>query len=370
MLQLMRRTAMAERQAARRLARRKAKNRADQAERTRATKQALGEIGLALKQAIVARHEDWELGPLAPRRDIPARSETNDTFHGTVSGERLKPSVAPRKEALERRCAWAGGVEHLSITEGDRAVVLEGPHKGRIAPIKRVLKDIGYVELDDQTIMTNVSVPGHMASLAPAENQVQVMADPIPISAIRLVHPLKDEATGVTRDVIIKKLVPQNRYFDRATRVTTWSRVVPGLNVKIPWPRKEDPVYDDHPVDTLRIDVEEKTFVPTLLRPPVPEALIDELRNRYSIFRTRHEPEYVARKEAELAEKEARTRMVDTMRTPLMELNRKQREERKARGQPVLTDEMLEKIGELMARNRQRRLAEAGVAEVEAGERP
>jgi large subunit ribosomal protein L24 len=39
------------------------------------------------------------------------------------------------------------------------------------------------------------------------------------------------------------------------------------------------------------------------------------------------------------------------MVTPVQEFNRMQREIRRARGQPVLTEEMLAKIGEVMARN-------------------
>ncbi len=174
----------------------------------------------------------------------------------------------------------------------------------------------------------------------------------IPIDAIRLVHPIADPKTGVTRDVIIRELKPVDIYIDRPTRRTEFSRVVPGLNVEIPWPRKEEPEYHDAPGDTLRIEVEAKTFVPTLLRPPMPEHIMEELRNRFSRFRTRHEPEYIAKKEAEAAEKVQRRKMVQTMRTPLQEFHTQQKALRKARGQPVLTDEMLQKIGQVISRNK------------------
>lgn len=167
--------------------------------------------------------------------------------------------------------------------------------------------------------------------------------------------------------MIIKELVHSSFYFDRQTKRSSWARVVPGLNIRIPWPRIAPREREDHPVDTLRIDVEEKTFVPTLLRPPVPELVIDELRNRYGIFRTRHEPEYVARKEAEEAEKQARKDLAKTMRTPLKEFHQQQRELRKALGQPVLTEEMLERIGQVIAKNKQSALEASGVAAVESG---
>jgi large subunit ribosomal protein L24 len=173
----------------------------------------------------------------------------------------------------------------------------------------------------------------------------------LPISSVRLVHPITDEETGVTKDVIIKELKPIRVLPDRPTRTVTWSRVVPGLNITIPWPRVEKPKVDDNACDTLRIDVEERTFIPTLLSPPMPEDLINELRNQYSKFRTRHTPEYIAKKAAEDDEKRAKKEQDKEMLTPVQEFNRMQREIRRARGQPVLTEEMLAKIGEVMARN-------------------
>ena len=196
----------------------------------------------------------------------------------------------------------------------------------------------------------------------------------VPFQAIRLVHPLKDPATGKVRDVVINELAVRNYYKDKATGRETWSRVVPGLNIEIPWPKafeeaerhQMEGTFEDHECDTLRIDVEERSFVPTLLRPPMPTEVIDELRNRYSKFRTRHEPAYVARKEAEEAEKAARRKSISTMQTPLQELNAKVKAERRARGQPELTDDMLARIGEIMARNRGRTLKGTGIAQVEA----
>jgi large subunit ribosomal protein L24 len=179
-------------------------------------------------------------------------------------------------------------------------------------------------------------------------------AEWLPVSAVRLVHPVTDYATNTTRDVIIKQLIPVNKYLDRPTGKREWDRLVPGLNITIPWPRKEDPKHEDHPSDTLRIDAEAKTFVPTLLRPPMPVAVLDELRGKYSRFRTRHTDEYVAQKEADEALKERRKSKAGvhpSMMTPLQELNRRLRADSKALGQPELGDEMLERIGRVIARN-------------------
>lgn len=171
--------------------------------------------------------------------------------------------------------------------------------------------------------------------------------------------------------MIINELIPTSIIKDKPTGRVTWNRLVPGLNIEVPWPRtfedaeraELEQTVPDNECDTLRIDVEEQTFVPTLLRSPMPIEILDELRNRYSKFRTRHEPEYLAKKEAEAAEKVARRKATETMRTPVQELNAKIRLERKQRGQPVLTDLMLEKIGEVMARNSHRAPAVTDVPE-------
>jgi large subunit ribosomal protein L24 len=185
---------------------------------------------------------------------------------------------------------------------------------------------------------------------------------PLPISAVRLVHPITDPSTGITRDTIINQLVATGLVTDRLTGKQRWQRVVPGLNIAIPWPVKKQPDLVDHKADTLRIDVEEKTFVPTLLRPPMHEAVIDELRNKYSRFRTRHDPEYVARIEAEAQAKKDRAKLIQSMRTPLQEFHRAERESKKRKGKPRLSIEMLEKIGEVIAKNQERTFKAAGLS--------
>jgi len=91
--------------------------------------------------------------------------------------------------------------------------------------------------------------------------------------------------------------------------------------------------------------------MPTLLHCPMPAGMVDQLRNPYSRFRTRHEDWYLAKKEAEDAEKKRLREFAKEMRTPLQELSSKLKAEKKARGEPELSEEMLEKIGEMMAKN-------------------
>lgn len=179
----------------------------------------------------------------------------------------------------------------------------------------------------------------------------------VPISAVRLVHPVTDPATGLTRDVIVRQLRHANVRRDRLTQSKEWDRYIPGLNTIIPWPEKTDPEEKPTKADTAREDVQEATFVPTLLRAPMPEELIHELRNRYSRFRTRHEAWYIEKKEAEVEAARMEKEAANTMLTPQEEFNRQRREERRAIGQPELTEAMLEKIGEHMQRTREARSA-------------
>ena len=94
----------------------------------------------------------------------------------------------------------------------------------------------------------------------------------------------------------------------------------------------------------------------------MPGSVIDELRNKYSIFRTRHDPEYIAAKMKEDEEKVKKNKLIEKMRTPLKEINRLERKMKKAKGKGKLTEDMLEKIGKVIAEKRQRQLDLAGMS--------
>jgi large subunit ribosomal protein L24 len=213
----------------------------------------------------------------------------------------------------------------------------------------------------------DVAVPKYMISAEDDDKRaVRSVEKPVPLSSVRLIFPLTDPETGVTRDVIVKKLVNSKIWHDRHLGTTRWSRMIPGLNIKVPWPRKQPREHEEYAADTLRIDVEVRNFVPTLLTPPMPGSVIDELRNKYSVFRTRHDAEYIAAKMKEDEEKEAAKKLSEQMRTPLKEVNRRERKLRKAKGKGKLTREMLEKIGQVIAKKRQIALDAAGVSRVSA----
>jgi len=133
--------------------------------------------------------------------------------------------------------------------------------------------------------------------IGPRAGLVQSVEAPIPLSNIQLVYPLPDSITGVPRDTLLTNLVKRDVYFDIYKNEKVWSRYLEPQHLRIPWPEKEEEEFVDNDADTLRFQVEQGTFMPTLLRPPMPMGVINELRNKFSKFRDRHEPMWVARME-------------------------------------------------------------------------
>jgi large subunit ribosomal protein L24 len=215
-----------------------------------------------------------------------------------------------------------------------------------------------------------VAVPKWMIAAEGSDTRpIRSIEKPVPLDKIRLVYPLTDPKTGTTRDVIVKQLINGNIFHDRHAGTTRWSRYIPGLGegpgLLVPWPKREVKEHKDHPSDTLRLDVEVKSFVPTLLHPPIPGGVIDELRNKYSKFRTRHDPEYITVKMQEDVEKKEKKKLAEEMISPLREANRLERKLKRAKGKGKLTTEMLERIGQVIAKKRQLELGAAGMSEVD-----
>ncbi|PQE26793.1 kow domain-containing domain-containing protein [Rutstroemia sp. NJR-2017a BVV2] len=313
-----------------------------------------------------AHKENWELGPLAPRRDVGKNKET----YGALDSQHIQGPRLRRAEAEEILELWGG--KFLNIREGDRVVILEGRDKGKIGPVISIDKKRAEVTVEGMN-MADVIVPEWMRTAEdPDQRPIRSIPRGISLKHVKLVTPLTDATTGVTRDVIVRKLAHHKIFHDRHAQKSRWQRIIPGLNIVIPWPKPNpDSIKEkeDYPCDTLRREVEEMTFVPTLLTPPMPGSVIDELRNKYSIFRTRHDPEYVAKKVAEDMEIAEKKKMSREMDTPLKEINRKARKLRKAKGKGKLTKGMLLKIGKVISRRRAAAMGQAGLSRVGGGEK-
>lgn len=126
-------------------------------------------------------------------------------------------------------------------------------------------------------------------------------------------------------------------------------RFIAGTDIELDWPEKEEEEHEDHDADTLRVTVDEVTFQRTLHNPPMPPMVIDELRNKYSKYRTRHDPEYIAKLNEKAKKEEARQRLIAARGlTPLM---RQVKEYKEAKGKKAaeLTQEELAEIGRSVA---------------------
>ena len=199
----------------------------------------------------------------------------------------------------------------------------------------------------------------------------------MPISSVRLVHKLRDPKTGIESDKIISRLIrlPDEKKAEiraefkagtidldemkrrMSARTVPGSKQVYGDWLEIPIPKNtkdETPKVKEHDGDTLRFEVEQRTWIPTLLRAPMPGGVIDELRNKYSRFRTRHDASYQLMLENRARRKAEYKAWVASGGGMLMSPRREARlvevEKLKEKGQPRLESEVLERIGEVMAR--------------------
>ena len=145
------------------------------------------------------------------------------------------------------------------------------------------------------------------------------MERPIKYDEVRLVHRYEDPVTGISRDIIVRSVAPEV-YEDIDTGEMRWHRKISGSeHIEVPWPEvsgSADEAQDfDH--DTLRLQTEERTWMPTLLEPPMPGGVIDELRHKFSQFRDRHEPEYIAKQLDKINREEAIQRAAKEIENPL-----------------------------------------------------
>ncbi|KAF2210437.1 hypothetical protein CERZMDRAFT_118221 [Cercospora zeae-maydis SCOH1-5] len=285
-----------------------------------------------LREARKNRVIDWEAGALAPRRDVGDQAKT----YGSLS---LFEWNLPERDPERRlpRDKWPFRV-------GDRVVITRGRDQGKIGSITEVDEEADAVRVNGLN-MIDIHYPQWMKEQYNEKRDVTSIEQPIRRKDVQLVFPLPDPETGMPRDTIIEKV-----------EVIQGTRVIPGSSTFLPWPEKDDTpgdqeVYED---DTLQAAVDERTFRPFLIRPPMPLSVIDELRNKYSRFRTRHEYDYTVKKEMEDAKVESRKGLIKTMRTPLQQLAAL-REKQKAAHQKELTVEQMAKIGEIIAQERQRK---------------
>ncbi|KAF3491863.1 KOW domain-containing protein domain-containing protein [Arthroderma uncinatum] len=234
------------------------------------------------------RREDWLKGPLAPKRNVGDR----DVLYGTISTGRLRLPKVPE----------AKRVKYVTIAPGDRVCMVRGKDKGKIGKVLQIDEESQSVTIEGMN-MFDVEFPSFALAGDNDSRPYRPYPAPNHFDDVRLVVPLQDPVTNTVKDVVVKHAYGAGPFLDRPYGSTTprHTRYIAGADIEIPWPETEEPDFKDHPVDTLQIEVEAKTFLPSLQTYPMPSTVIDELRNKYSKFRTKHDPEYITAKEEEAA---------------------------------------------------------------------
>lgn len=125
-----------------------------------------------------------------------------------------------------------------------------------------------------------------------------VMVQPLPVSMDDIRHVVAVEEGDATKDCIVEHAYGAPPYLERPSysELPRFTRYVSGTGMVIPWPHETEPGVESYDSDTRGPEVAIASWIPTLDNPPFPSTVIDELRNKYSRFRTRHDEEYVRAK--------------------------------------------------------------------------
>jgi large subunit ribosomal protein L24 len=115
-----------------------------------------------------SRREDWMLGPLAPKRDIGAKTD----FYGVVDTLLLQGAPfpdrmykGPKSEGwspvgmegrIEEQVEWEGTGNEGNVVEGDRVVVVRGKPGlvGQIGKVKEVSRDSKEVKIEGLNLVS------------------------------------------------------------------------------------------------------------------------------------------------------------------------------------------------------------------------
>jgi len=124
------------------------------------------------------------------------------------------------------------------------------------------------------------------------------VAQGMPVSMNDIRHVVALEMEDGTKDHIVQHAYGGAPYLERShdSKLPRFSRYIAGLDIEIPWPAEEPPHAEVAECDTRGNEVADVSWVPSMDETPFPSSVIDELRNKYSRFRTRHDPEYVKEK--------------------------------------------------------------------------
>ncbi|KAJ5172232.1 hypothetical protein N7492_004825 [Penicillium capsulatum] len=284
MQKVIQRTATARKQAQKKLFRAKRQNDlVDRKDTIRVRKDYNRAMIDNIKGAREARWEDWQKGDLAPKRDAGPAAK----IYGSLDSMLLHPPKIPKH--LRRK--------HILFAPGDRVVVIRGRDRGKINEITQVNEESETVVIKDIN-QADINVPQWAKASMNIKADVLAQSMPVPMDDVRLVIAMTTPGSHTTRDHIVQHAHAAGPYLERPSwsKLPRYTRYVSGIDVAIPWPSETEPEHKDGEWDTLRMHVDDATWIPSLDNAPFPSTVLDELRNKYSRFRARHDPEYVREK--------------------------------------------------------------------------
>ncbi|KAJ5085550.1 hypothetical protein N7532_010321 [Penicillium argentinense] len=320
----------------------------------------------SINAARTARWEDWQKGAIAPKRDSGPEAHT----FGAVDSALIHPPAIPKGQ---RR-------KHILFAAGDRVCVVRGREAGKINEITQVNEESETVLIKDVNTV-DIKVPEWAKHSMGIKTDVLAQTLPIPMDDIRHVIALSQESENgisTTRDHIVQHAYAGYPHVERPawSKLPRFTRYISGIDVEIPWPTESAPEVKDGEYDTLRYEVDQETWVPSLDNAPFPSSVLDELRNKYSRFRTRHDPEYVKEKVMEeyrqqyLASQSLLTPPGERKEFAIAKSKAAKQEKMDANGNMLMDDETRTFINRFMQTSLGEQPRKAGKAKKAAGKAP
>ncbi|ORY85581.1 translation protein SH3-like domain-containing protein [Protomyces lactucae-debilis] len=193
-------------------------------------------------------------------------------------------------------------IKFWNIAVGDTVRVITGPQRGTTGRVIELHKERNKITVGGVNIIKK-TLPLFLSSESGLETQKFEYAAPIHYSNVQLVGDIPVTlGAKETRSVVVKRVLRGKTFFNKDKKMLTWRRWIPGENLFLPWPKREQDEVSG-PMDTTEAEVSANTYLETLYASPVPTGLEDELRNKYSRF-TREKRERAALSEVPVAEVE------------------------------------------------------------------
>ncbi|KAI9595088.1 translation protein SH3-like domain-containing protein [Syncephalis fuscata] len=206
--------------------------------------------------------------------------------------KRVSTRLVPRPKTIKPQ----DRLDYWKIIRGDEVMVTSGKEKGKIGTVIRVNRKVNTLVVSGLNMVYK-----HVPMDQGAKDGRVRKEMPIHVSNVALLHPETQQPTKID---IVKQTDP-------TSGKTENKRLVRGTNIEIPRTKylEYQDAWKDSKFDTLPDVVRKISFEPSLAVPPLPEGVIDELRNRYSKFqsmknRTRKE-EWLAEDTESIKEKRA-----------------------------------------------------------------